>query len=816
MSNIEIHKFGGTSVGSVARIAAAAKLMSVPGPKVVVSSAMAGVTDLLVRVANVAEGSEPERAIERLEAIRESHHAVARELVDEPAALLAALDSRMDQAAALVQAAIVLGELSPRGRDRLISVGEKLAVQLLAAAMRAQGVAAVATEADGFLDTDGRFGMAKPITGVADRHIVAALLPRIERGEVPVVTGFCGRAPDGATTTLGRGGSDLSATLIAAALGARQVTIWTDVRGVYTADPRAVPEARVIPHLNYREAAEMSFYGAKVLHPRTMMPVAEAGIPVVTRSSFEAEAPGTLVDATFTPGSHPVKAITAVQKQALISVEGNGMAGIPGVAARLFSALGEVDISVTMISQSSSEASITLAVEERDAEEAERSIKRAFRGALTRGEIEDVSVRRQVALVAAVGLGMARTPGVAARAFGAVGTAGVNILAIAQGSSELNLTLAVDQAQVGQAIRAMHAAFGLDRRDTGDDTLGRLDLMLLGCGKIAKALVSRLFEDVAAFERMGVAPRLVAVADSSGFVLEPKGFARDQLAAMFDHKAGGQRLVDWPGGEAGDAHAMVRAACAWRLSRPVLVDVSDADGAEQAFVTALTRGADVVTANKRPLAGPTELFEQLGRAARRNGRLVRAEATVGAGLPIVDTLELLVQTGDVVREIQGSLSGTLGYVMSEVERGLPMSKAVRQAADVGFTEPDPVQDLCGADVGRKALILARWAGVEIGEVELEGLVPKDWSGMTLDALEQRLVAEVDERIAAQLAAARDRGCTLRYLARVSPASTEVGLAEVPLDSPWEGSRARTTWCCFELNATIPILSWSWALVQASM
>ena len=349
--------------------------------------------------------------------------------------------------------------------------------------------------------------------GICDRTIVAALSPRLARGEVPVVTGFCGRAPDGATTTLGRGGSDLTATLLAAALRADEVTIWTDVDGVFSADPGIVPSARVIRQLNFREAAEMSYYGAKVLHQRTMIPVASLGIPVRTRSSFAPEAGGTLIDGRVTPGSHPVKAVTAVRDQCLVSVEGKGMAGVPGVAARLFAAIAAARISVTMISQSSSESSICLAVPGDRAIDAEQTLKREFRADITRGDVDEIVVRRGASLIATVGLGMAHTPGVAARVFTALAKRGVNVLAVAQGSSELNITLAVAEGGTNDAIRSLHAEFGLDRIDTGDDSARAFDLILLGSGNIGRALVALIHDRHAHIvERFGL--------DAGSFVVE--------------------------------------------------------------------------------------------------------------------------------------------------------------------------------------------------------------------------------------------------------------------------------------------------------
>ena len=789
-NRVEVHKFGGTSVGDAARIAAVARIVKNASTRtglVVVVSAMAGITDLLVASGTRASSGAREEGTRPLEAALARHlEALDRLQTGDAPAVGAQIRKLVDEAIDLIRAVAHLRELTLRTRDDLIATGEKLSVRLATAALKAAGVAAAAVDADTFLETDDAFGEANALMGICDRTIGAALRPILDRGQVAVVTGFCGRAPDGATTTLGRGGSDLTATLIAAALRADEVTIWTDVDGVYTADPRVVPDARPIRQLNFREAAEMSYYGAKVLHQRTMIPVAALGIPVRTRNSFAPEAPGTVIDGRITPGSHPVKAITAVREQSLVSVEGKGMAGVPGVAARLFKAIADANISVTMISQSSSEASICLAVPGERAIEAEQTLKREFRSDITRGDVDEIVVRRGVSLVAAVGLGMARTPGVAARVFAATGRRGVNVLAVAQGSSELNITLAVEGSATDEAIRGLHAEFGLDRIDTGEDAARGFDLVLLGCGKIGRALAVLLQERRAHIvERFGLDARIVAIADRGGFLVRPAGIPQDELAAVLESKAEGTAIAGRSGAVAcEDPVAMVRHVLAYRLARPVLVDVTDGDDTADALVAALRLGCDVVSANKKPLAGTLARFRSLTDAARSSGRLFKAEATVGAGLPVVDTLEMLLATGDRLTAAEGCLSGTLGFVMSRLEEGAPFSETVAEAARLGYTEPDPVADLSGADVLRKAIILGRLSGLALAEdaSSVEGLVDASLAGRSLDELIVALRA-LDAPMAARIENARRNGRALRYVARVGPGRITVGPVEVPADSP---------------------------------
>lgn len=787
---LEVFKFGGTSVAGAERLRGVAALVEAGRARariVVVSSAMSGVTDALLAVAAAAARGERDDALARVGALRAQHLEVAAALADD-GEVYADVNALLDEVAELANASARLGEVSGRARDRIVATGEKLAVRLLARALRAHGLDALAVDADTCLETDATHGEAEPLGALADRSLRAALEPLLGSGRVPVVTGFVGRAPDGATTTLGRGGSDYTATLLAAGLGADEVTIWTDVPGVFSADPRAVPQARVIPQLHYREAAELSYYGAKVLHQRTMIPVASLKIPVWTRSTLEPELPGTVVDGRFTPGSHPVKAITAIKGQSLISIEGKGMSGVPGVAARVFGALAGEGISVTMISQSSSEASITLAVPAAEARRAESALKRVFRDELARGGVEEVVRRDAVALVACVGLGMAHTPGVAARIFGALGGARVNVLAIAQGSSELNISLAVDEREVAPALRALHAELGLDRRDTGVAEADGVDLLLFGLGAIGREVLRQLLApDTAGLARLGLRARIVGVADRSGYLVQPGGIG--DPAGISLHKAEGGRVIDLPGAVAGDAAAFVREALSWRLSRPVLIDCTDAGEAGEAWLEALRRGADVVTANKKPLAASFADYVALREAGAATGARLRNEATVGAGLPVIDTLDTLLATGDALHRAEGALSGTLGFLMTALGEGRRLSEAVEEAVALGYTEPDPVADLSGADVARKALILGRHSGLLAGDVPvaLTGLVPDDWAGLPKPELFARLRG-LDDAFAARVAAAQEAGRALRFVARVEPGRVEVGPMEVPASSPLGGLR----------------------------
>ncbi len=787
---MEVHKFGGTSLADATCIRRCADLLvkaRLRGAVVGVTSAVGGLTDELLSAAAAASKGNRDGCRQAADAIRKRHQQILADLsVSDAESVDGELAALHDQFTRQLEGVLAVGELTERTRDAIVSLGEKSAARLTAAAVRSLGKKARAIDADTFLETDGCHGEAMPLHGVAERTMEATLRPLLEAGNILVTTGFLGQAPDGSTTTLGRGGSDYSATLIAGALSADQVVIWTDVDGIYTSDPRIAPEARSVPQMNFREAAELSFYGAKVLHQRSIIPVASRGIPVIVRSSMQPDLPGTRVDGQFTRGSHPVKAIGAVRGQALVSVEGKGMAGVPGIAARVFGALAAESISVTMICQSSSESTICLAIPGNEALRAEIALKREFHTDLSHGDVEEILVQRRVSLLAAVGLGMAHTVGVAARVCQSLAQRRINILALAQGSSELNISLAVDEKDTDAAVRGIHDEFDLQRLDTGEDTTRRFDLMILGLGSIGRALAELLQERSEHIQRrFGLNVRLVAVCDRKAFLFHPRGLPEETFQAALRCKADGRSLTEVEGAVASDDPAeMLRHAAQYRLARPVLIDTSDSKTNHGIFLDAMRAGFDVVTANKNPLAGSMESYQQLWQVAHDHRRMLKAEATVGAGLPTIDSMENLLSAGDPLLKIEGCLSGTLSYLLDQVSQGQPFSEALREAARVGYTEPDPMVDVSGGDVARKGLILGRWSGLLDGTetVQHEGLIGEVGPWKTMDELVAQLRV-FDEPLAQRFRRAKENGLALRFVARVEPSKVFIGPTEVPLESP---------------------------------
>src|SRR5438067_3541944 len=620
--------------------------------------------------------------------------------------LLQAIEGAFAEVEPLAAGLRVLRELTPRTTDYLVARGEYLSARIVAAALDTAGCPAAYVDAVEVIHTDGTFGNASPDLRRTERSARRVLRPLLARGVVPVVPGFLGAAPDGQAVTLGRGGSDLTATLLARALGAREVSLWKDVPGVLTADPRIVPDARVIPQLHVREAAELAYYGAKVLHPRALVPVLRRSVAVRIRPFADPASLGTEISRRRPLNAYPVKALSAIPKLALLTVTGSGMLGVPGIAARAFAAVHHEGISVSLISQASSEQSICFSVPEDQAERARRRLDEAFRREIERQEIDRVEIRAGVATLVVVGLGMAGTPGIAARVFSALAEVKINVIAIAQGSSELNLSLVVDAGDAARALRVVHGAFQLSKIGGGMGAHPeRSDVVLLGFGQIGRTLAPLIAKPKHGAVRL----RLVGLVDRSGFVFDPRGLPPRRLAALAAAKAKATPLAKVAGGQRASATEAVTFVASHALSNPILVDVTAADTTET-LKTALAAGMHVVLANKRPITVSRKHYDELQAAAEAHGRQLLREATVGAGLPIIDTFAKLVESGDRVQRIEGCPSGTLGYLFGELGRGRRFSEALRGAIAKGYPEPDPREDLSGMAVARKALIRGRLLG----------------------------------------------------------------------------------------------------------
>ena len=769
---MKVMKFGGTSVGAPDRILGVVRLVTEAAATdriVVVVSAFGGVTNALIEAANRAVGGSAAWR-QDLDAIERRHLDAVGDLAaeGERVALKDAVAQSTDDLRGLLHGVSLVRECTARTLDSIVSFGERLSAILVAAAFRASGCEAKACDSRLLVVTDKNFGAA--------RVDLAATYGRIETwwaGEtaVPVVTGFIGATESGETTTLGRGGSDYTAALFGAALDATSIEIWTDVDGVMSADPRVVPTAFSMKSLRYDELMELSHFGAKVVYPPTVHPARAKNIPLVIKNTLNPDFAGTWIGEEAQAPSLGVRGVASISNVALLRLEGDGMVGVPGIAMRLFGALARESVSVILISQASSEHSICFAIEPVAVERACRSIGAEFALERQAGLIDDLVVESDACVIAVVGAAMRDTPGSAGRIFGVLGEAHVNVRAISQGSSELNVSCVVGRDDERRAINAIHEAFFADHRT--------VSVFVAGLGRVGRVLVEQMTA-----QAEGLRQR-------AGLRLEIDGAAtrRHMLIRAGISGDGLRRTVEAEGTKT-SMTAFVRAAIESRRSSAVFVDCTDSEETMRFYGPLLEAGVHVVSANKRPFGGDIETY-RLIKASRRRGRgALFHETTVGAALPVVGTLSDLVSTGDRVRRIEGALSGTLGFLMTKVTDGVAFSAALKEAHELGYTEPNPREDLAGSDVARKILILAREAGLPIEEnaVKRESLLPSlEWDAMNIDEFWKRL-PDLDDGIARRARAASAAGGRLSYLASVTDGIAEVGLRSVEPESPFASLR----------------------------
>jgi aspartokinase/homoserine dehydrogenase 1 len=746
-----VHKFGGTSVADTSCFRRVAGIVAgeQTGNLGVVVSAMRGVTDELLGLIEKAARREPVTGA--VAALRERHENTTVELLGAARAkpLVAELNKELEEIESILKALTLVRSASQRSRDLVSGFGEVWSARMLAALLEQQigGARKVVfvNARDVLVIEHGEMGPV--VAWDESRPKLAALLPPAFEG-VAVITGFIGSDREGLPTTLGRNGSDYSASIFGALLDANEVHIWTDVDGVMSGDPRRVPEAKVIDEMSYSEAMELAYFGAKVIHPQTMAPAVGKGIPIRIRNTFNAKHPGTKISAASTSRDGLVKGISGVDGVALVNLEGAGMIGVPGTADRLFGALREAGISVMLISQGSSEHSICFAIREQSADQVRKVVERAFAAELHEGQVQRVEVTKGCGILAVVGDDMAGLPGSAGRFFRTLGLAAINVRAIAQGASERNISAVIDAKDMTRALRAVHSSFYLSAKT--------VSIGVIGPGSVGSALLDQLATAGSSLRaKFNLDLRIRAIGASRRMLLDNHHIElaewRSQLA-----KAGAMHLPQ-----------LVDHVQTDYLPHTVLIDCTASQEIADRYADWLRRGIHVITPNKRAHSGPMPYYEELKRLSRTSRTHFLYEATVGAGLPVIQTLKDLVETGDEIRSISGIFSGTLAYLFNLFDASRPFSEIVREAKARGYTEPDPRDDLSGTDVARKAVILAREAGLklELSDIEVESLAPAALANATVEEFLDRL-ADFDAPMAERVTQAQRNGQVLRYVADV--------------------------------------------------
>jgi aspartokinase/homoserine dehydrogenase 1 len=760
-----VHKFGGSSVADAAcfrRVAGIIEADPHPGVAVVLS-ACRGVTDQLLALVAAAERRDEAACSGGLAALRSRHAELAEELLEPQSAqaYLRGLEHDLHDIEGVLHTVALIRAAGENVRDLVSGFGEIWSTRLFAAFLQARGRRQAVRWIDAREVLTVEWGPLGPAVQWEASRANAARVIGDGADSTLVITGYIASDGQGLQTTLGRNGSDFSASIFAALLDAEEIVIWTDVDGVLSADPRRVPDAKVIDSLSYNEAMELAYFGAKVIHPQTMAPAVEREIPIWIRNSFAPEKTGTVICARPT-SALAVKGITSIEKVALVNLEGAGMIGVPGTAHRLFGALRDEDISVILISQGSSEHSICFAIPEAQATLADQVVRRAFATELREGQIQSVEVSTSCSIIAVVGDGMAGSHGVSAKVFSALGNASVNIRAIAQGASERNISAVIDGKDATKALRAVHSSFYLSPHT--------LSIGLIGPGTVGSVLLDQLASQAARLKRdFNVDLRVRGIVGSKRMVLAEREIDLSDWRSAFERA------------EPTDMDRFTQHVAAGHLPHRVMIDCTADSGVGLRYAGWLAAGIHVVTPNKKANSGPLKYYREMREAGRRSGAHFLYEANVGAGLPVVMTLRDLRETGDEIHAIEGIFSGTLAYLFNIFDGSVPFSQIVREAKAKGYTEPDPRDDLSGMDVARKLIILGREMGLtlELSDVTVESLVAAPLQGCSIDEYLERLL-EFDTDMHRMLDEASAGGQVLRYVGRLTAdGRATVGVERLP-------------------------------------
>lgn len=756
-------KFGGTSVANAEnmnKVVAIALQKTEVDKTIIVASALAGITDMLLLSGLLAaDGNEQYK--EKLHHIEHRHLELVKQLIPitQQSSVLSMVKKHCNEIEDICNGVYLLRELSLQTQDRIMSYGELISSQVLAARLKALGVDVIWKDSRELIQTNSSFGNAAVDFAVSNENIRTYFSSVNKR--LFVLPGFIASNAAGITTTLGRGGSDYTVAIVGAAVPANVVEIWTDVSGMMTADPRLVPNARIIPDISYQEAMELSHFGAKVIYPPTIQPLMKQNIPVWIKNTFSPDDFGTLIESNAGKNGSSVRGISSMNKMSLLSLEGSGMVGIPGFSRRLFEALANEGINVILITQSSSEHSICVAIEESNADRAKTAVDKAFAYEIETGKLEPLVVEREQSILALVGDNMKSHPGIAGKMFGILGRNGVNIRAIAQGSSERNISAVIATRDVKKAINVLHEEFF-------ETTYKQINLFIAGVGNVGGRLLSQLHQQLRYLQQhLRLQIRVVGMANSARMYFNDEGI---DLADWKSTLAQGQPM---------DLQHFVETIRSRNLRNSVFADVTANDAVAQVYDELLTRSISVVACNKIAASSKYANYRKLKDLAREFNCLYLFETNVGAGLPVIGTLNDLLRSGDNVKRIEAVLSGTLNFVFNHYDGTTTFAEVVRQAQDEGYTEPDPRLDLSGTDVMRKIMILAREAGepLEMEDIANRSFLPESClRGSVADFYEA--MAQEEDHFKKIYRDAEAAGKKLKFVALYENGKASVGLQHI--------------------------------------
>lgn len=760
---MQVLKFGGSSVANAENIDKVVTLVKRALDKdktILVVSALGGITDMLIQ-AGVSAAAGDESYKDRLREIEHRHLETVKSLlpITGQSAILSAVKTRCNEIEDICSGVFLLGELSPRTQDKIVSYGELLSSLIISVRFDSLGVKHEWIDSRRVIRTDAHFGHAAvdfAKTNALVREVIDAA-----KADLSIFPGFIASTDKDITTTLGRGGSDYTAAILAAAVDARSLEIWTDVSGMMTADPRLVSHPKLIPHISYQEAMELSHFGAKVIYPPTISPVMRKAIPVWIKNTFAPADAGTIIEFEAIRNGSSIRGISSIPRVALLSLEGSGMVGIPGFSKRLFEALSNHQINVILITQGSSEHSICVGIDDANAPDAKAAVDQAFEHEITIGTVEPLAIERDLSIIALVGDRMKSHPGVSGKLFGALGRNGVNVRAIAQGSSERNISAVIATGDVRKAINVLHEEFF-------ETSYRQLNLFITGTGNVGRRLLDQLLQQQTWLLRhLRIQLHVVGLANSRKMVFRDEGIDLHDWKETLDNSCPMQ-LDAW-----------IEGITSRNLRNAVFVDVTANGDVAAQYGSLLQKSISVVACNKIACSSRYDSYRQLKDLASEYNARFLFETNVGAGLPVIGTLNDLLRSGDTVRRIEAVLSGTLNFVFNNYTGDRPFSEVVRQAQQEGYTEPDPRLDLTGTDVMRKIMILARESGglTEMEDIENHSFLPASCMDGSVEDFYSAMTKEEDHFSRLYKAAATE-GKKLKFVARYDNGEATVGLHHI--------------------------------------